>query len=521
MKKIKLLSMVFGLLAATVQSSYAQPNVYATTADNFLLSGHIDPNSAIIDYTPNCSCGSALLTAIVSNASLSTGVAKLMVNDGVNTPVTLSLSINALDPDVIIGNNTTTSTNYLIGVVYRTKMTSNIVLAIYEVVQPGTASFAVNFVSTTNIATSKTAGNCPHIDVIAEYGNTFLGLPLCDKFVITYREGSPTQDVYGYYASLNSPSSGTYSSSIGSASPACDVAAIQRYNSGTSTVDDIALFVYIEPTAVQYREWNISQNTYSSVTSIDAGANPLSLRIDAIDDYNINGNGDIAQWCVAAASFPGVRVYSNLLGYGGYNISTGSYNDDFAAITNGPCSAYTVSYWSPDSTDDIITQTIDWYTGIPANGNYYQVNKSPLGTYYASRSSVSATCNSLGSSYAQDMVVCWPDGSLDLYNKYSTCGMGFKPASSITATVKPLTQPSLAPNPTNDKTTLSFTLDEPGSVKVVVLDAIGRVINTIINKMNAGSQQVAIATADLPVGVYTVSLDANKSITTLLLSVIK
>jgi len=80
---------------------------------------------------------------------------------------------------------------------------------------------------------------------------------------------------------------------------------------------------------------------------------------------------------------------------------------------------------------------------------------------------------------------------------------------------------NIAPNPARDMTELTLSLQEATTVNVQVYDAVGRVVNTISQQMNAGVQTVNINTANLAAGVYNVVISAGASHVTKQLSVIK
>ena len=64
---------------------------------------------------------------------------------------------------------------------------------------------------------------------------------------------------------------------------------------------------------------------------------------------------------------------------------------------------------------------------------------------------------------------------------------------------------SLAPNPANTQSTLSFNLTRSAAVRIDVVDNLGRVVATPANDpLNAGARQVTINTADLAAGLYNI-----------------
>ncbi|MBO2010338.1 T9SS-dependent choice-of-anchor J family protein [Hymenobacter negativus] len=80
---------------------------------------------------------------------------------------------------------------------------------------------------------------------------------------------------------------------------------------------------------------------------------------------------------------------------------------------------------------------------------------------------------------------------------------------------------TLAPNPAADRTDLSFELLKSSAVRVDVIDAIGRIVATPANaNMAAGVQHVAINTAALSGGVYSVTIRTAEGSVTKHLSVV-
>lgn len=80
---------------------------------------------------------------------------------------------------------------------------------------------------------------------------------------------------------------------------------------------------------------------------------------------------------------------------------------------------------------------------------------------------------------------------------------------------------TLAPNPATNRTELSFDLLKASAVRVDVVDALGRVVATPANgTLTAGKQQVAINTADLAGGLYSVVIRTSEGSLTKHLSVV-
>ena len=80
---------------------------------------------------------------------------------------------------------------------------------------------------------------------------------------------------------------------------------------------------------------------------------------------------------------------------------------------------------------------------------------------------------------------------------------------------------SIAPNPAKDVAYVNLNLTADANVQVQVLDAVGRVINTISQDLNQGAQKIDVSTNNLPAGMYLVKVIVGNNVTTKQLSVIK
>ncbi len=70
---------------------------------------------------------------------------------------------------------------------------------------------------------------------------------------------------------------------------------------------------------------------------------------------------------------------------------------------------------------------------------------------------------------------------------------------------------SVYPNPFNPTTTISFTLQDAGEVRLVVYDVSGRLVRELVHRaLTAGEHQVAFEARDLPTGVYLVRMECGR-----------
>jgi len=77
------------------------------------------------------------------------------------------------------------------------------------------------------------------------------------------------------------------------------------------------------------------------------------------------------------------------------------------------------------------------------------------------------------------------------------------------------------PNPASDVATVAFTLKAASTVRVQLVDATGKVVKAIVNKMEAGAHQVELNTTGLAAGMYFVNLQAGKANHSEAISVVK
>ncbi|MGB3541439.1 DUF4397 domain-containing protein [Rubrivirga sp.] len=79
-----------------------------------------------------------------------------------------------------------------------------------------------------------------------------------------------------------------------------------------------------------------------------------------------------------------------------------------------------------------------------------------------------------------------------------------------------------APNPAVGATRLSFSLEEAGSARLVVYDALGRAVATLVDgQMNADAFEVDLETAGLAAGAYIIRLDTSAGSRTRALTVVR
>ena len=66
------------------------------------------------------------------------------------------------------------------------------------------------------------------------------------------------------------------------------------------------------------------------------------------------------------------------------------------------------------------------------------------------------------------------------------------------------------PNPFNPSTTISYSIEKPGKVKLIVYDILGKKINTLVNRIQkAGAYRIDFNGSSLPSGIYFYRLSIN------------
>lgn len=84
-----------------------------------------------------------------------------------------------------------------------------------------------------------------------------------------------------------------------------------------------------------------------------------------------------------------------------------------------------------------------------------------------------------------------------------------------------LGNPKVYPNPAKEIANIAFTLDKGADISLNVMDATGRVVYSVKEKMNAGAQHMFIPTSKLTAGVYSVIVSSEEGSLKQNLTVIK
>lgn len=543
-KAIKLMSFV---VVATISNGHAQTIVAPHNPDVILApslkTGYM--NNALIDYSPNCpggagACGINQFSAVVvdSDSIIYNNPFTLYINDGIN-PVQ-SYNINGLRPDVVIANSTTNPGDYIVGVTYFIKNTcssniaGDIYLNVYEFSNVGGTGGPIlvgGSPHTYLISNGKhTTRVFSHIDIVAQSSHPFLGgQPTCDKFAISFTDTSqylptscgfpagtpnPQLGLNIYWASFSSPGSGTVKIDPYTANHIpwyknADIAAVERYNTNTSSYYNEAIYTYVDKYSHLFKnEWQ--EGTPAPATppvTLDSNIAPEFPRIDAIDNYAINDpSGGNAYYVVTASTLSSpFKIYEyNNIASGPVLISGFGHPDYLPQVTNGLNRTYTIGYYTHDGVDEMLTKDISWTTGLPVSSNYFRVNLNPI--LYTGRSIITclnATCNTnMSLSYNQYLMPFWTNKSALLY-KTEMAITAFK--STGVATVSKTDTWSLVPNPASNYVILSTTSNNLTGYNYTISDMTGRIL--IKDALNSSNERINIS--KLASGLYLLNINNN------------
>lgn len=419
----------------------------------------------------------------------STGGGGFLISDLTHPPINVTMPASETWYDIIIGNSLTTG-NYKAGITYTRG--GNIYLDIYDVASPGT-SLTVTYNSTYMISHSGTA-NLSHIDIIADGTSTTAAFANANKFAITWDDG---HGINVYYASLDFPTiPGTTISGFEPMGTLPDVAAIERGSS--SSHQDYALLTYYIGSQLFERDVNLTTGAVSPSVFLDMQPFQELPRIDAVDDYNVNGGATFTKWQITAFDGADVKTYNNNSYPAGLNMtSTLSGSGDQPCVAAGPGNNYSVAFYN-SSVQKILTQKFDQGTGLLTSPNFYAVSFSGAA---GANPGVSATCNT-----RQYLLTCWLKNNAVINYKFTADPYAFKhPVENVGQIA--LQNLELYPNPTNG----SFTVkgDYNTGDQYNITDIQGKVIMS--GAMQTSNQQLDLG--HLSAGTYFFNLKSDKGTT--------
>jgi len=417
----------------------------------------------------------------------STGGGGFLVSDLTHPPIQFTMPATTTWYDIIIGNSLTTG-NYKVGITYTRN--NDIFLDVYDVASPG-GTMTVVYNNTYMISHSHTA-HLSHIDIIADGATTSTAFANANKFAITWDDAN---GVNVYYASLDNPMiPGTTIPSIAPTGIWPDVAAIER---GTvSSHQDYASLTYYVGSSLYEQDVNLTTGLISPAQLLDVKTTFLGLpRIDAVDDYNVNGAPTFTKWQVTVLNKNAVMAYNNNAYPTGLNCtSTFSTSVFEPCVAAGPGNNYSIDYFGPSQ--KVYAQKFDQSTGLLTSSNIYEVSK--IGAAGANPA-VSATCNT-----RQYLLSTWLVNNAVIYYKFSADPYAFKNGNTTGISSIPINHTELYPNPTTGILTVKG--DYIAGDRYAISDISGR---TVANgTLQSANQQINVN--NLGNGTYFFNLQSVK-----------
>lgn len=427
-------------------------------------------------------------------------------------------------PDVTLGDGNFSSAgqdDYVLVVAYPTS--TSVKVDYYPVtISSGPTTLGSSLATHSYSYTSNTV----HIDGIANSHNaTASPYNYPDtRFAAVTWDDVTNGKVYAAYLDLNT-NSGTPTEQLIDNGKDPDVAAVNRYASGSGT--DYALITYtnIGNSELYYREWDMTGTSLSTTVTLDAmtGSSAVSIpRIDGMDNYNVNDPSGATEsvYKIAAqvyndgTGYNEIRTYCNLLGAANY--WTCSDVEDLSPVTSSsplynhytPCVAlaqddYMIAHFMDDGTNDIVTmQPI--VKGDPSalggGKDYWVSDGTPVGTsgYYACSASPLANRPNV------EGLIAWgyPDGGGGTYIKYKTTPYtySFKHGNNEGTGNAKESSWTVYPNPAHDYVVVSAPGGAAGSYELT--DLAGKVL--LQGNINSGQKHVNIGA--LAAGSYLLQL---------------
>ncbi len=189
--------------------------------------------------------------------------------------------------------------------------------------------------------------------------------------------------------------------------------------------------------------------------------------------------------------------------YAQLSLSGGLSNDKLEAVYSTDCGANWTSLWAAAGADlATAPKTID-VSFVPRQNQWkYQgvdVTSVPTGAMIALKATSATNGNNL---FVDDIKLIAGTTEIEQVLEAGTA--------------------HVFPNPATDQVTVSFSLNKRTDVQILVLDAAGRIVNTISKAaLDAGLQQVTVPTADLSTGIYHIKIQTGGASITERVSILK
>lgn len=539
------------VVAQTLVTPTGIDQLWATSSSN-IVNGL---NTALIDYPVGqntyaqiaaCAHGGVMGTASPYNGIEVTDLTYGITS--INIPYPAGIYDMASTPDVIIGDSMRSAKpgrSYIMAVTFvNTNTPPDIEIDYFNIAFSAPGVFTVNYHSSEYLPYVGGFTNplgTTHIDVVAEAGNTSMyGLPLCDKFFVTFdaENLSGVYDVFGAYGSLSSYTTTVTTTDITDTFHVADnwqpdVAGTQiKQGAGTA---DVGIFTWINQGNHELYKifWDpVGGTTFLPSTWTSTINDPYSYpRIDANDNYFTNGSVSNANYKIVTEHYNSslgntdVESYDNLAAgvivSGWISIGPGSYNHYIPTVAYGPRGPNGTQYMTSELADDggipgsyIMMNPIEeadpnnvaWDpTGSTAR-YYFQANNTNgiadptdgVTTLYAN--AVSTPCN-----YVSDTsLVTWADYDSPDYriwykrSGYDWFGTGhyYRPGESIVRVPESTEPITVRPNPAYN----TIMLNTIGNYSIA--NMLGQIV--LKGYLHAGSHDIDVST--LPQGNYVVNI---------------
>jgi len=210
---------------------------------------------------------------------------------------------------------------------------------------------------------------------------------------------------------------------------------------------------------------------------------------------------------VGSSSIPG--------GGGSYNFNITVNNASSTAVTCDVWTCQSSANYGPFSAPLLVRNDVTFNpsSSLMRNITQYVPGTVPMGFYYHYGHIGNQALNQV---YSQDYVYFYKvssDGCSDpVVHDWACTGWPEDPAVYVSPALPTTLTLSAAPNPFNPVTTVSYSLPQAGPVEVMVYNAAGKQVASLVSGWReAGSQQVTWDATGLPSGVYLVKVAAGNA----------
>lgn len=292
---------------------------------------------------------------------------------------------------------------------------------------------------------------------------------------------------------------------------------------GASNASSLPFAEDFEASTNFYKYYLPDAKGYTIVSS--SLSDPASTTGGSKDIIGKSGSKTVAVWFDnydATNASPANTSYPTSFLFGNYNITANtnltfdiSYSAKNAAATSSDkldlmvstdCGTTWTSAWSASGTALATTTatTSKWF--IPSASTDWKSQKANLNAYKNSNLMIKFQSTTSPASA----------GGMLLYLD----NINFVSAVSVNEVVVN-NDITVFPNPATDHATVNLTLNSAATVTVQLIDVLGHVINTVNEQLTAGNQNIALSTASLASGLYSVKISTEGFTTVKPLSIVK